>query len=187
MSFNACQKLRVVGTEDGSFQRNSAKTVLAAVLFQDLWVEDIRFTYITVDGFDATEKFTNMLYGWRFDIVLLASLSFGGFNVIDPHEVFRKFHKPVIVVSRRKPDNKAVREALRRHFYDWKRRWKIFRNAAPVYLLGKESTVYVELAGLDVVFAREILDKLTLFGRVPEPIRVARIIARGISSKVNRN
>ena len=177
----AYQKLRIVGVEDGSFRRNSTETVLTAVLFHDLWIEAVQFRNITVDGDDATERLTEMLHKWRFDVTMLAGLSFAGFNVIDPHSIFLEFHKPVIVVCRKKPDNVAVKKALRQHFADWERRWKVFEEAAPVYSPCKELQAYVELIGLNVEFASKILSTVTLFGRVPEPIRVARIIARGVS------
>jgi len=186
MNLGVYRNLRIVGVEDGSFQRDSAETVLVAVLFHGLWLRDVQFKSIVVDGFDATKRLLEMLGEWQFDLVMLAGLSFAGFNVIDPRTIFQSFHKPVIVVCGRKPNNVAVKRALQRHFIDWRRRWKIFENAFPIYLLRDAPKVYVELVGLDVKHANKILSEVTLFGKTPEPIRVARIIARGVS-KFSRN
>ena len=53
-----------------------------------------------------------------FDAVMLAGVSFAGFNLVDPTLVFEEFSKPVIVISRTKPDNIAVKNALLQHFED---------------------------------------------------------------------
>ena len=51
---------------------------------------------IEVDGLDATEKLVAMLRRWSFDSVILAGVSFAGFNLIDANTVFEEFKKPVI-------------------------------------------------------------------------------------------
>jgi len=181
MCRSAYRNFRIVGVEDGSFQKTSQKALLAAVLLQKEWIEDVGFSYITVDGLDATEKLIEILSGWKFDAVMLAGLSFGGFNIIDPHEVFKHFHKPVIVVSRTKPNNVAVKRALQRHFADWERRWKIFEKVAPVYRVNTVPPLYIEVVGVSFSAAVKILKAEMFVCRVPESLRVARLIARGLS------
>lgn len=182
MCRTVCRNFRIVGVENGSFRKTSQKALLAAVLFQKEWIEDVGFSYITIDGFDATEKLVQILSGWKFDVVMLAGLSFGGFNLVDPHEVFKCFRKPIIVVSRTKPNNVAVKRALHRHFADWERRWRIFEKAAPVYRVETAPPLYIELVGVDFSTAVEILKAEMFVCRVPEPLRVARLIARGLSN-----
>jgi len=115
---NLFQDLPVVGVEDGSFQKGlTEKAILAAVLFKGTWIKDVRTAKITVDGLDATEIFIKTLKGWKFEVVMLAGISFAGFNVI----------------------------------------------------------------GAGVKWASSIIRALSVCGRVPEPVRVARLIARGLS------
>jgi endonuclease V-like protein UPF0215 family len=64
---------------------------------------------ITVDGLDATQKTVKTLRAWTFRTVILGGVSFTGFDIIDPTIVYKEFEKPVIVISRAKPDNKAVK------------------------------------------------------------------------------
>jgi len=89
-----------------------------AVLLRGSKIEHAKACKITVDGLDATEKLIEILNGWDFDAVLLAGVSFAGFNVIDPMAIHEKFREPTIIISRTKPDNKAVKRALQRHFED---------------------------------------------------------------------
>jgi len=175
----------VVGVEDGRFQKDiTRKALLMAVLLRGSKIEHAKACKITVDGLDATEKLIEILNGWDFDAVLLAGVSFAGFNVIDPMAIHEKFGEPTIIISRTKPDNKAVKRALQRHFEDWEIRWGVFEKLGSVHrvvALASEPPIYVETVGVGVLLACNIIRALCVCSRVPEPIRVARLIARGLS------
>lgn len=185
MTLNVFQKMQVVGVEDGSFKKGvTKKTLLAALLFRGLEIDDVKFAKIKVDGLNATEEVVKILNEWKFDAVMLAGVSFGGFNIIDPTALFKKFRKPVIIISRTKPDNKAVKHALQAHFRDWQIRWDVFKKLGPirkVKVLAKEKPLYIEILGKDAQWANNLIRALTVCGRVPEPLRVARLVARGLS------
>jgi len=87
---------------------------------------------IAVDGLDASEKLAAMFRHLAFDTVTLPGVSFAGFNLVDPTIIFEEFAKPVVVISRRKPANVAVKNALCQHFKDWKIHWSIFEKPGPV-------------------------------------------------------
>ncbi|MEM3718739.1 MAG: DUF99 family protein [Candidatus Bathyarchaeia archaeon] len=184
MSLSAYQKLRVVGIEDGSFVKEvNKKALLSLVLFHGLKIEDARFAWIKVDGLDATSKVVKALDGWKFDVVILAGVSFGGFNLIDPAVINDKLGKPIIVVSRTKPKNEAVKRALKRHFRDWEIRWKVFEKLGSVFKVKVDGRppIFIETIGIDSDSASKLIRALSVYGKVPEPIRVARLIARGLS------
>jgi len=185
MSRSAFRNMPVVGVEDGSFQKGiTPKAFLAAVLFKELKIEDVKVVRITVDGLDATGKLAKILSRWRFEAVMLAGVSFAGFNVIDPTIIHEEFGKPVIVVSRTKPDNKAVKQALQRHFEDWRVRWGVFEKLGLIHKVIVSAgvpPVYVETVGIDIERASGLISTLSVCSRIPEPIRVARLIARGLS------
>ncbi|MBS7636180.1 DUF99 family protein [Candidatus Bathyarchaeota archaeon] len=185
MSPKVFQKMRVVGIEDGSFVKGvDEKALLAAVLFKGLKIEDVTFKWITVDGFDATEKAAEILKQWDFQAVMLAGVSFAGFNVIDPLALSDMFQKPIVVVARTKPDNRAVKSALIRHFKDWARRWEVFAKLGPIYevkVLEGEAPLYFEVVGAKMEWASQLITSFVACGRIPEPLRVARLIARGLS------
>jgi endonuclease V-like protein UPF0215 family len=110
MSRSAFRNTPVVGVEDGSLQKGiTPKALLAAVLFKGLKIESVQNMKITVDGLDVTQKLVKTLRPWIFRAAVLEGVSFAGFNVIDPAIVYEEFGKPVIVVLRIKPDNKAVK------------------------------------------------------------------------------
>jgi len=189
MSLNVWREFRVVGVEDGGFARKIQghgiqKAPFVCVLLRGKWISDFQATVITVDGLDATEKLTSMLHRWSFDVVMLAGVSFAGFNLVDPTIVFEEFNKPVIVISRTKPNNIAVKSALRRHFEDWRVRWSVFEKLGPVYevvSMPAEPPIYVEVVGAELDWASRLIRAASVCCRVPEPIRVARLVARGLT------
>jgi endonuclease V-like protein UPF0215 family len=185
MNRNPFQKMRIVGVEDGSFQKNvTKKALLVAVLITGSKIEHAKVFTITVDGLDATERLSVNIRRWAFDALLLSGISFAGFNLIDPIKVFEAFGKPIIIVSRTKPNNRTVKRALRVHFEDWETRWAIFEKLGPVHkavpLFGKRP-VYLETVHADVEWASRLVCALAFWGRLPEPLRVAGLIARGLS------
>ena len=185
MHRNAFRKIPVIGVEDGSFRKGiTRKAKLAAVLFLETKIEGVRTTEVTVDGVDATEALLKMIEGWSFGAVLLSGVSFAGFNIIDPTLVHEECGKPVVVTSRTRPDNVSVKRALRRHFKDWEMRWSIFEKLGEVYevqVMDGTEPVYIEVVGETGEWARGLIQALSFCGRMPEPLRVARLIARGIS------
>jgi len=184
MSLNALRKLRVIGIEDGSFERDISKnTLLALVLFDGLKIADLKFVEIKVDGLDATQKVVKALTEWTFDVIMLAGVSFAGFNIIDPFCLFKTFCKPVVVVSRVKPNNMAVKRALKRHFKDWRVRWQTFEKLGPIIevnVVDNAPPLYIESIGKDIEWSEGLLKAFSIL-RIPEPLRVARLIARGVS------
>jgi endonuclease V-like protein UPF0215 family len=190
MRLDVWQKFRVVGVEDGRFSRESSnyteQTLLVCVLLRKAWIDNFQADTITVDGLDASDKLVTMLRHWSFDAVMLAGVSFAGFNLVDPTMVYEEFGKPVVVIARTKPDNVAVKKALFQHFKDWRVRWSIFEKLGPVHqvisMVG-EPPLYIEVAGATADWATELVRASASCCRVPEPIRVARLIARGLTRK----
>ena len=191
MSLDVWREFHVVGVEDGSFYReafncNAEETLLVCVLFRGRWIESFETDTIKVDGLDASNKLITMLNQWTFDAVMLAGVSFAGFNLVDPTLVFEEFGKPVIVMSRTKPDSIAVKNALLQHFEDWRVRWGVFEKLGPVHpivSMPDEPPLYVEVVGATPNWAAKLIRASVACCRIPEPVRVARLIARGLTRK----
>jgi endonuclease V-like protein UPF0215 family len=183
---------RMLGVEDGSFDpqklQRKGKTVLCGVLTHGFKVEDVFLRLIEVDGLDATEKLLDMTGKiGPLDVVLLGGVTFGGFNIIDPVAVNESLGVPVVVVTTERPDNEAVLSALKKHFEDWRLRYGVFERLAsvsPIYeakLNPRENPIFLEVVGMEFERALEILRRVTVRGRVPEPLRIANRVAKAVS------
>ncbi|MGQ9507444.1 MAG: endonuclease dU [Candidatus Bathycorpusculaceae bacterium] len=185
MKRKAFQNMLTVGVEDGSFQKGvTREAFLAIVLLKQANIENVKIIKITVDGLDATEKLAKILKNWKFGVLLLAGISYAGFNIINPMIIYEKFRKPVIIITLTKPNNKAVKRALKRHFEDWETRWKVFQGLGPIHKItikSGEAPLYMETVGAHAKLASSLIRSLCFCGRIPEPLRAARLIARGLS------
>lgn len=158
-------------------------TVLVVVLLQGTRILDLRLGAIEIDGLDAQPVLVSLLNGLSYDAVMTSGVSFGGFNVIDILELAGTIHKPVIAVIREKPDNRAVHAALRKHFHDWRRRWRIIQHAGALHScrpVPDEPRLYFEIKGASQVFARNAICSWSAVSRLPEPVRVAGVVAKGL-------
>jgi uncharacterized protein len=174
---------RIIGIDDGPFTKQQETAPLVAALLQGPHLEKARATQITVDGLDGTDKAVKLLKGWKPAPILLSGVTFAGFNLIDPHVLHRKYRVPVIVVVGSRPDNRAVKRALVKHFPDWQQRWKILSSLGPMRTIRTnpdEPPIHYEASGCSTKTATTILRATSCISRIPEPVRVAGLLARGL-------
>lgn len=179
-----------IGIDDGPFlprRLGGRKAPLVVVRLSGPHLVKARTGWITVDGMDGTEQALRLLKQVHSPDcpVLLAGVTFGGFNMIDPRRLERRFRAPTIVVVGSKPDNRAVKRALVRHFPDWRERWRLVRSLGPLHrvrTVGVENPIFYEAFGCESSVARRVLSSWALVSRMPEPLRVAGLVARGLFS-----
>jgi endonuclease V-like protein UPF0215 family len=88
---------------------------------------------------------------------------------------------PVITVTRDPPDLAEMRSALMKHFPDWERRYEVLRRKELFEVATGHKPILVSMAGMSYAQAEEIIRKSMVRGAVPEPLRVAHIIASGLA------
>jgi endonuclease V-like protein UPF0215 family len=177
-----------VGIEDGPFLSRRLGGSTAPLVVAQLsgpHLVKARAAWISVDGLDATYVASRLLSSLqlRDSPILLAGATFAGFNIINPRVLQRKFRTPTIVVIGSRPNNRAVKRALMRHFPDWKRRWRILSSLGPlrqVRAFRNEGPIFYEAFGCADDEARRILKQCAFVSRIPEPLRVAGLVARGL-------
>jgi uncharacterized protein len=177
-----------IGIDDGPFlpgRLGGSKAPLVVVELKGPHLVKVRAAWITVDGLDATAAALKMLGSLRLHDfpILLAGATFGGFNIINPRVLQRKFRVPTIVVIGSRPNNSAVKRALVKHFPDWRRRWHILSSLDPLHqarTFRNEGPIFYESFGCSDSEARSILRKSAYVSRIPEPLRVAGMVARGL-------
>lgn len=177
-----------IGIDDGPFlprRLGGFKAPLVVVQLNGPHLVKARTAWIRVDGLDATAAASRMLRSLRVrsSPVLLAAATFAGFNIIDPRVLEREFRTPTIVVIGSRPNNSAVKRALVKHFPDWKKRLRILSSMGPLRqarTFQGEGPIFFEAFGCADDEARRILRELAYVSRIPEPLRVAGLVARGL-------
>jgi endonuclease V-like protein UPF0215 family len=182
-------EIRVIGIDDGPFEPHTeGKALLVGTVFRGgQWLDGILRTYIDVDGKDATQRIIEMInksrHKGQLRVIMVDGVTFAGFNVIDIQEVFRQTGLPVIVVSRKLPDFPKVKKALK-NLPDWQERWRMLRAAGKIYPVRsrpRAAPICMQVAGIKRADAEEIIKLTSTRSLVPEPLRVAHLIATGIA------
>jgi uncharacterized protein len=151
------------------------------------YVEGIVRTSITIDGTDATDRILALLEDSPFldgvRAVLLDGIAVGGFNLIDLDRLYAGLQRPIVTVTRRPPDFAAIHSALRKYFpRDAPARWKLVRAHALFRLSTPEGKpLRVSAVGCSRSEAAAIVRRTTVRGNLPEPLRLARLVARSLS------
>ena len=178
-----------VGFDDAPFPRSHRGDVqVIGAVFAGTRLDGVLATRVRRDGANATARLAECLTGSRFfpqlQAVLLQGIAFAGFNVVDLAGLNRATGLPVLTVARRAPDLEAIRRALLEKVPGGARKWRLIEAAGPMEPL---AGVRVQRAGLDAEAAAGLLDRLRLHGRLPEPLRVAHLIAGGVTTGESRH
>ena len=182
-------EIRILGIDDGKFVPHSRTQVLVVgVVFRaGFWLEGVMSTSVAVDGFDVTAKIISMITGSphykQLRVIMVNGITFGGFNVLDIKALHEQTGLPVLAVTSKKPNLAKVHSALR-NLSDSEKRWNLVLNAGEIFSVatrGGKQRVYIEVAGLAKDTAVEILRLTATVSKIPEPLRVAHLVASGIS------
>jgi len=178
----------VVGFDDGPFvrERRGVPVLLVGAVCARTRLDGVVSGRIRKDGADATARIAELVRSSQFDghirAVLLGGIAVGGFNVVDIHALAAALARPVLVVARRLPRLALIRDALSR-LPRGASKWRLIEQAGAMEPVGN---VFVQRAGLDIAEAGALLAATTLHGNMPEPLRLAHLIAGGIVTGKSR-
>jgi endonuclease V-like protein UPF0215 family len=181
------QEIRVLGIDDGKFQpRTKGEVLVVGVVFRGgVSIDGVMHTTVAIDGLDATEKLTAMINGsphkHQLRLVMLNGVTLAGFNLVDLPKLHADTGLPVIALTQVKPDLEDIHSALG-HLPESEERWRIIQNAGEIHeVTNRGSKLYMGLSGIGLSEALLVLDLTTVRGSLPEPLRVAHLIASGVT------
>jgi len=186
-----CSGTRVDGIVSGSIRRDGANATRAMV-----------------------EVIERSQFGAHLQAVMLQGIAVGGFNVVDVHALHAALRVPVLVVTRRPANMVEVCRALfadeprrRPRVAGADRKWRLIEKAGALEELGpsrraarraasasggvsgirtEAPRLWVQRAGLTLDEARRLVADTTLHGNIPEPLRLAHLIAGGVTTGKSR-
>jgi uncharacterized protein len=172
-----------VGFDDAPFRRQHRGAVpVVGAVFCGIRLDGVLSGSVRRDGANATSTLVRLCCESRFapqlQLILLQGIAFAGFNVVDVAGLHRQSGLPVVVVARRRPDLAAMHRALSAHVRGGERKWRLIEQAGP---MDPVHGVFVQRAGLSLAEAESVLVRFSLHGNLPEPLRVAHIIAGGLA------
>jgi endonuclease V-like protein UPF0215 family len=180
------KQIRLLGVDDSPFTfTEKYATVIGVVMRGGEYFEGVIKNQVSVDGTDAThvckEMIKNTRHRKQLRALMLDGVALGGFNVVDIDEIYASTGLPVITITREKPDFEKIKIALQKNFDDWSERLDLMTKGELYEVLTSHNPIYVKCAGISIEETKEIIKLSTIRGVVPEPIRVAHLIASGIT------
>ncbi|MBN1431954.1 MAG: DUF99 family protein [Methanomicrobiaceae archaeon] len=173
--------VRVLGIAE-SFVQGAKNSVLAGVVMRrDLIIDGAAFGYSTIGGMDATGAVLDIVnYLERQDInfIMLSGCVISWFNIIDPGKLYNETDIPVIVVTYE--DSEGLADDICHHFPNDDERLAAYEilGTRSRYFLKTGYDVYLRSWGMDMDDAFNVCNIFTKSGRIPEPLKTARILAR---------
>jgi hypothetical protein len=182
-------EIRVLGVDDGAFVPHveGQVSVVGVVFRGGYWLDGVLHTKIAVDGFDATDKIASMItsssHYRQLRVVMLNGITFAGFNIVDVKALSAATDLPVITVTREKPDFEDIHKALQNLSRSEERWAAILRAGEPVEVCTRsaEAKIYMQTVGVSKDDAEKILRLTSTRSNIPEALRVAHLVASGIS------
>jgi endonuclease V-like protein UPF0215 family len=178
-----------VGFDDAPFDRSYRGDVLVVgAVFAGTRLDGVISTRVRRDGANSTQRLIDRLTGSKYfdqlQAILLQGIAFAGFNVVDLQRLHQATGLPVLVVARHLPDFQAIREALLQRVPGGARKWRLVEAAGPMEpMVG----LYVQRCGITPENTARLLAGLQQNGNLPEPLRMAHIIAGGVTTGESRH
>ena len=171
-----------------SFRQNSLKSIFAGIVMRrDFVIDGFVFGSATLEGDDATDailEMYNKLQRPDISYVLISGLIVSMYNIINIKKLYDSLKIPIIGISYN--DSLGIEDSLKHHFPN------SFESKISAYeKLGKREKItlstshdiFVRKEGCTLGDVKHLLNKLTLHGSVPEPIRVSQLLAKTLLQK----
>jgi endonuclease V-like protein UPF0215 family len=172
---------RVLGVAE-SFRKSDKKGVVAGIVMRgDIRIDGTGVCRPTVGGTDSTDELISMYHRLRRSDIrawMLGGSAISWFNIIDLVSLHENTGVPIACVTYH--SSEGIEKYLREYFpSEWEDRLAVLERAGERTLVPLRSgySVYINNIGMSLEKAQRLVDLFTLDGRVPEPIRVARLLA----------
>ena len=160
----------------------SSRSMLAGVVMRaDRRVDGLAYARASVGGDDATRavlEICRRLDRRDINALFLSGAAISWFNIIDLVAVFEEVSRPLICLTYE--ESEGLEKYLREYFPEPEEKIERYRSLGMREKIRLKTgyELFVRVHGATVEEARILLNKFTLDGRVPEPVRLARMAAR---------
>lgn len=176
--------MRALGVAES--YRGETSILTGAVVTGSRVVDGFSFAACTVGGLDADDAVCRLYDALdRADVryLLVSGIAPAWYNILDLRAIHRHVDRPVLSVSFEESDGleAPIREAFDGETAD--RRLEIYRAQPPrERMTVNDQELFVRSVGLEDEEPATVVKAFTPVGGRPEPVRVARLAARGLDS-----
>ena len=176
--------IRALGVAE-SFRQGQKRSVLAGVVMRsDFVIDGVALGRTAVGGDDATTAIASLFRKFRrndVNLILVSGAILSLYNIIDVDLLSKKTKLPVVCLTYK--ETAGIEGSIRRHFPQGAEgKLEAYRKLGSRVglMLRTGHRVYVRTSGIEPPSVKRVLDQFTLQGSVPEPVRVAKLLARAL-------
>lgn len=173
---------KVLGFDDGPWDAATDRVPVCGVVCAGTRFDGMVWGSTGSAGEEVTPALVTLLAASKFagqvQVVLTDGITMGGLGLVDLPGLARALAVPAIAVMRRPPDRDRFAASLRR-YDDFEARWALVDGAGPVH---ERSGFVFQCAGVEVETAARLLAAVTDTGKVPEPLRLAHLVASAVAT-----
>lgn len=179
--------VRVLGVAESFDQHQPFSTIAGVVMRGDLVIDGFALGKTTVGGEDATSAIYSLyrrLHRNDVNLLMLSGCIISGYNIVDVDSLSERAGRPVVCLTYN--ETAGIESTLKKRFPGDRKRLDAYHRLGerkPITLRSGH-VVYVRTGGLSSEEARSTVDGFTLQGAVPEPVRVAKLLARAAGPHV---
>lgn len=183
-----CHRPHVLGVDDGPFEKGVSRdvTFVGVTMEGPDLVEAVSVTQFPVDGEGVTAFLADWIESLRVGPALqgifFGGITIAGLALIDAYALSTRLRVPVSIVNRREPRDDRLIEALEAAGFAHRR---TILERAPVARC-VNGRIYAASAGGDPETAAALVRATLGKSDLPEPLRLAHLIARAIATGESR-
>ncbi len=135
------------------------------------------------DGSDATEKIIETIEAHRFpaNYILLKGITIAGLNFVDPFKLHDILGIPVLIIT--EASRGGLITAATKHSSNVEEiRAILTKLAPPTKVETPYGTIGLQCVGEELQIAKHLVFKSALISKFPEPLRILKIISKGLES-----
>jgi endonuclease V-like protein UPF0215 family len=179
--------IRALGVAE-SFRQGQKRSVLAGVVMRsDFVIDGVALGSTIVGGDNATSSIVSLFRKFRrndVNLIIVSGAILSLYNIVDVDLLSKRTRLPVICLTYK--ETAGIEGSIRHHFPEGvEKKLEAYRrlgNRVGVNL-HTAHRVYIRTAGVADAAAKSVLDLFTLQGSIPEPVRVAKLLARASLAK----
>jgi len=173
-----------------SFEKQDTHSILAGVVMSnEFLIDGFVFENATLKGDDITEKILIMYEKLNRDDIsylLLPGTILSLYNIVDIDQIFEQLQIPIITANSK--DSLGLHDTLRHHFpKNFENKIKQYEKLGPrqIIQLDLKNKIFLRMRGCTIENCKTLLEKITLQGSIPEPLRVSHTLAKTLLKKTN--
>ncbi|MGC9099309.1 MAG: DUF99 family protein [Candidatus Micrarchaeia archaeon] len=170
--------VRILSIDDSPFRKGEKRDLVIGIVSRGSTIEGILSFYVEIDGSDATDKILKKVKESRFSreikLIAINGITLAGLNIVDIKRLSEVLGVPVIAITRRKPNKKAMENAIKNSGKDARKKILLLREI-------NSSSNSIHLNGLYIQYIGISRSDLGTFaGEAYQMLRLAHLIASGL-------